>query len=245
MYNIFISQVAATAVFLILYLAAGLTWWASILLALPVFAGCFYLAARIVMKKVTAIMETATRDLQGQRVEKAIREMQGALKYGKWQVTVNGQINAQIGMVYFMKRDFATAFPYLEKSFIKNWVAMGMLGVSYMKRNRNDKMRETFEKAVQGSPKESLIWNLYAYCLDEIGDTSKALEVLANGLKKLPDDERIKGNIEALREGKKMKMKSFGDLWLQFHLERPNVVMKQQAAAIGGKMKRRVVRKRG
>lgn len=245
MYNIIISQVAAIAVFLILNLAAGVTWWGALLIALPVFVGSFYLIARLVMKKVTAVMETAARDLQGQRVEKAIREMQGAFKYGKWQFTVSGQINAQIGMVYYMKRDFATAFPYLEKAFVKNWAAMGMLAISYMKRNKNDKMRETFEKAVQASPKEPLLWNLYAYCLVEIGDQSKALEVLANGLKKIPGEERIKSNMDALREGKKMKMKSFGDMWLQFHLERPNVVMKQQAAAMGGGMKRRVVRKRG
>ena len=245
MYNIIISQIAATAVFLVLYLVAGLPWWGALLVALIVFAGCFYLIARMVMTKVMAIMDVATRDLQGQRVEKAIREMQGAFKYGKWQFTVTGQINAQIGMVYYMKRDFATAFPYLEKAFVKNWAAMGMLAVTYMKRNKNDKMRETFEKAVQASPKEPLLWNLYAYCLVETGDQSKALEVIANGLKKIPGEERLKSNMDALREGKKMKMKSFGDMWLQFHLERPNVVMKQQAAAMGGGMKRRVIRKRG
>jgi tetratricopeptide (TPR) repeat protein len=189
-------------------------------------------------------METAAKDIQAQRLEKAIREMQGAFKYGKWQVTVAGQINAQIGMIYYMKKDFTAAFPYLEKAFIRNWAAMGMLAISYMKRNKSEKMRETFEKAVQVSPKESLLWNIYAYCLVEIGDTAKAKEVLEKGLKKLPGEERIKLNLEALQEGKKMKMKSFGDMWLQFHLERPNVIMKQQVAAMGG-MKRRIVRKRG
>jgi Tfp pilus assembly protein PilF len=102
-------------------------------------------------------------------------------------------------MVYYMKKDFNTAFPYLEKAFIRNWVAMGMLAISYMKRNKNDKMRETFEKAVQVSPKESLLWNLFAYCLVEINDTAKAKEVLERGLKKLPGDERIKYNMDALQ----------------------------------------------
>jgi hypothetical protein len=39
-----------------------------------------------------------------------------------------------------------------------------------------------------------------------------------------------------------MKMKNFGDMWLQFHLERPSAVMKQQVAAMGG-MRRRASRK--
>ena len=242
MYNILISAGAGGVVFLILLFAAGLSWWLSLLIALPVFMGVFYLISRLVMKKVMAVMESATRDLQAQRVEKCIRELQGAFKYGKWQVYVTGQINAQIGMIHYMKREFAAAFPYLEKAFFKNWVAMGMLAVSYMKRNKNDKMKDTFEKALQGSPKESLLWNLYAYCLTEIGDTAKAREVLEKGLKKLPGDERITHNIEALSEGKKMKMKNFGEMWLQFHLERPSAIMKQQQAAMGG-MRRRIIRK--
>jgi len=242
MYNILISAGAGGVVFLILLFAAGLSWWLSLLIALPVFMGVFYLISRLVMKKVMAVMEAATKDLQAQRVEKCIRELQGAFKYGKWQVYVTGQINAQIGMIHYMKREFAAAFPYLEKAFFKNWVAMGMLAVSYMKRNKNDKMKDTFEKALQGSPKESLLWNLYAYCLTEIGDTAKAREVLEKGLKKLPGDERITHNIEALSEGKKMKMKNFGEMWLQFHLERPSAIMKQQQAAMGG-MRRRIIRK--
>lgn len=241
MYNILISTGAAIADFLLLYYF-GLTWWGALFVSLFVFAGTFFLISRLVMKKVMAVMDTVTRDLQGQRLEKAVRELQSAFKYSKWQIYVANQINSQIGMVYYMKRDFNVAFPYLEKSFFKNWAAMGMLAISYMKRNKNDKMKETFEKALQGSPKESLLWNLYAYCLVETNDTTKAMEVLTKGLKKLPGDERIRFNLDALQNGKKMKMKNFGDMWLQFHLERPNVVMKQQAAAMGG-MRRRASRK--
>ena len=242
MYNILISVGVAVATFLLLKFAAGLSWWIALPVAILLFMGVFYLISRIVMKKVMAVMETATRDLQAQRVEKGIRELQGAFKYGKWQIYVTGQLNAQIGMIHYMKRDFTAAFPYLEKSFFKNWVAMGMLAITYMKRNKKDKMRETFEKAVQATPKESLLWNLYAYCLCETDDTGKAKAVLERGVKKLPGDEKCKQNLELLREGKKMKMKGFGEMWLQFHLESIGTIQKQQMAAMGG-MKRRIVRR--
>jgi len=242
MYNFMISVGASIAVLLVLQFAAGLPWWLSFLIALALFAGSFLLISRIVMKKVMAVMETATRDLQAQRVEKAIRELQTGFRYGKWQLYVTEQVNAQIGMIYYMKRDFSAAFPYLEKAFFKNWVAMGMLAISYMKRNKKEKMRETFEKTLQWTAKEPLLWNLYAYCLAECDDTAKAIEVLEKGLKKLPGEERIIHNLEALREGKRMKMKNFGEMWLQFHLERPSAIMKQQAAAMGG-MRRRIIRK--
>jgi uncharacterized protein (DUF983 family) len=82
MYNILISTSVALLLFLLLTLATGLTWWLSLLISLPVMMGCFYLISRLVMKRVMAIMETASRDLQGQRVEKAVRELQSAFRYG-------------------------------------------------------------------------------------------------------------------------------------------------------------------
>ncbi|HEX9077971.1 MAG TPA: hypothetical protein VF795_00205 [Desulfuromonadaceae bacterium] len=243
MYNILISAAAAVAVLVILILAK-LPWWAGLLIALALFGGLFVLLSRLTMKKVMAIIDTAGKDLQGQRFEKAIRELKEALKYGKWQIYVDGQINSQIGMIYYMKRDFSNAFPYLEKSFFKNWAAMGMLAICYMKRQKKDKMIATFEKAVMGSPKESLLWNLYAFCLNECGDTTKAKEVLEKGLKKLPGDEPLTENLENLRQGKKMKMRSFGDMWFQFHLESVAAIQKHQMAAMGGRMQRRTVVRR-
>lgn len=244
MYNLILSSVAGLMVIVLLIFTINLPLWGAIPLGLLVFAGCFYLISRVIMKKVMTIMESATKDLQANppRIEKGIRTLQSAMKYGPWQIYVTGQINAQIGSIYYMKRDFTNAFPYLQKAFFKNWVAMGMLGVSYMKRQKKDKMKETFEKAVQASPKEGLLWNLYAFCLAEGGDTEKAQEVLNRGLKKLPGDEKLTANLDAVANGKKMKMRPYGDLWFQFHLESVAAIQKHQMEAMGG-ARRRVVRR--
>ncbi len=244
MYNLLISGAAGLLVLLLLALAAHLPLWGAFPVGILVFVGSFYLISRIVMKKVMAIMEAATKDLQASppRIEKGIKTLHSAMRYGPWQIYVTGQINAQIGMIHYMKRDFAAAFPYLEKAFFKNWVAMGMLGVSYMKRQKKEKMKETFEKALQASPKEGLLWNLYAYCLAEGGDTEKAQETLNRGLKKLPGDEKLTANLEAVANGKKMKMRGYGELWFQFHLESMAAMQKYQMEAMGGG-RRRVVRR--
>jgi tetratricopeptide (TPR) repeat protein len=238
MYNLLISAAAALLVALLIIFAAGLPWWAGVLAALVVFVGSFLLIARAITKKLEAIMEPAMKDIQAQRFEKGIRDLKSALVYAKWQIYVESQINSAIGMVYFVRREFSTAFTYLEKGFFKNWVTMGMLAVTYMKRNKRDLMRETFDKAVLASPKESLLWSLYGYCLNECGESVKACEVLAKGLAKLPGDENLKQNLELLREGKKMKMKGYGEMWLQFHLESVAAMQKQQMAAMGGKRPR-------
>jgi tetratricopeptide (TPR) repeat protein len=246
MYNLLISAAASIAVLLILLFVLKLAWWGSLIVAFIVFGLVFVLFSRITMKKVMASIETAGKDLQAQppRFEKAIRELKDALQYSKWQLYVDGQINSQIGMIYYMKRDFSNAFPYLEKSFFKNWAATGMLAVSYMKRQKKDKMISTFEKAVQWNGKESMLWSLYAYCMNESGESIKAKEIIAKGLKKNPGDEKLKDNLECLEKGKKMNMRAYGDVWFQFHLESLGALQRHQMASMGGRMQRRMPARR-
>ncbi|MCE1224937.1 MAG: hypothetical protein LWW87_00470 [Geobacteraceae bacterium] len=245
MYSILICAALGVVVLLVAMLGFKLAWWGSLLIGLVVFCVAFFFLSRYISTKLMAILEQAGKDLQGQRFEKAIREMKEALRFGSWQLYVTDQINSQIGMAYYIRRDFSNAFPYLEKSFFKNWAAMGMLAICYMKRQKRDKMEQTFEKAVQWNGKESLLWNLYAYCLaEECGEKSKAIGVLEKGLKKLPGDTAITENLENLQAGRKMKMRSFGDPWYQFHLESLGQLQKHQMAAMGGRMQKRMTVRR-
>lgn len=255
MYNIIISTAAAVVTFLILLLGASLSWWVSLMISLPVMMVCFILISRVVMKKLEAVMSGAMRDLQNPKpggsrelqmkmVDKAIKELQSAFRYAKWQIYTDSQINASIGMLYYVKRDFSAAFPYLEKGFFKNWVTMGMLAITYMKRQKREKMKETFDKALLGSPKEPMLYALYAYCLQDGGEIGKAREILEKGIKKLKGNEQLEENLKLVQEGKKMKMADYGEMWYQFHLEPPQALqkMQMQQAATGG-MKRRMVRR--
>ena len=246
MYNILISLAASLAMLLIMILVLKLAWWGSLIVGLIVFGLVFILFSRITMKKVMASIEAAGRDLQAQppRFEKAVRELKDALQYSKWQLYVEGQLNSQIGMIYYMKRDFSNAFPHLEKSFFKNWAAMGMLAISYMKRQKKDMMISTFDKAVQWNGKESLLWSLYAFCMNESGESVRAKEILKKGLKKIPGDEKLKDNLDCLEKGKKMNMRAYGDLWFQFHLESLGALQRHQMASMGGRMQRRMGAKR-
>jgi predicted Zn-dependent protease len=239
MYNSLISAGAAIAVMLILLLGLEMPWWGALMISVTVLAAVLFLLMRNTMQKMTDIFDAAGKDLQAQRFEKAVRDLKDAKKMGKWQFFVESQIDSQIGMIYYMKRDFANAFPHLQNSFFKNWVSTAMLAISYMKRQKKDLMITTFEKAVKWSPKEPLLWGLYAYCLNESGEPTKAKEALNNGIKKNPSDQNLKENLENLNQGKKMKMRDYGDMWFQFHLESVAALQKHQMAAMGGKMKYR------
>jgi tetratricopeptide (TPR) repeat protein len=241
MLNLAVSLLLSILLHVGLSLFAPVEQWIVSIASVVTFLLVYYLLTRFVMKKIGVLMETAQRDLQAKRAEKAVKELQSGFKYAKWQFYIKGQLNAQIGTILYLKRDFTEAFDYLQKGFVRHWVAMGMLAICYMKRNKPSKMIETFEKATAASRKEPLLWNLYAYCLEKIGEKDKAGAVLEKGIKKTGGNDTLTENLEALRAGKKMKMQEFGDLWYQFHLESPGTLIKQQAKAIQGR--RKIVRR--
>ncbi len=207
------------------------------LVSIVLFMLVYFLLSRSTMKKVTALVETAQKDLQNNRGEKAVATLKNGYKYAKWQFYVKGQIDAQIGTILYIRREFARALPYLEKAFVKHWVAMCMLAVSYMKRNKPTKMINAFEKALTANRKEPFIWNLYGYCLDKIGEKKKAQGVLEKGIKKTGGDERLVASLAAVQNNKRMKMDGYGDFWYQFHLEKAGAIVKKQTKAIQGRRK--------
>lgn len=237
MYNILISLVLSAATLIAMVRLAGQSQLVAMIVSLVVFTLSYILIMRVVMKKFSALMEQAQRDVQANRADRAVAVMKSAFKYAPWQLFIKQQVNAQIGSILYLKRDFAAALPYLEKAFVRHWVAMCMLGISYMKKNKPMKMVEAFEKATSGAKKEPLAWAVYAFCLEKTGEHAKAIDVLEKGLKKLPGEEDLTANLDLLRAGKKMKMKGFGDMWYQFHLEKPGAIIKKQTKAMTGRRK--------
>ncbi len=237
MYNLLISLLCSTAVMIALIELAGQEPWVAGVASMLVFAVVYILMMRTIMKKFGALMEEAQRDVQANRSDRAVQVMKSAFKYSPWQLYIKQQVNAQIGSILYLKREFNEALPYLEKAFVRHWVAMAMLAITYMKKSKPQKMAETFEKATSAAKKEPLIWALYAFCLDKSGERSKAIGVLEKGLKKNSGNEELLENLALLQSGKKMKMKGFGDMWYQFHLEKPGAIIKKQTKAMTGRRK--------
>ena len=86
MYNILISTVLFAAVAFAAHFLGGVHPFIAGLIGLTVFVASFFLISRSVMKKVTMAMEIAQRDIMAQRVEKAIKVLESARRYAKWQI---------------------------------------------------------------------------------------------------------------------------------------------------------------
>jgi len=237
MFTLLIALAAGTLVGLGLHYGVGLALAYVISIGLLVAVALYFLIFRILSKKIQAVMEIVQRDMMANRIEKAIKTLEGTAVYSKWLFYHKAMINAQIGSIYYLKRDFTKAFGYLQKGFTRHWGAMGMLAICYMHKNKTSKMIETFDKALIGTRKEPVLWELYAFCLNKTGQREKAISTLEKGLKKIKDHENMTANLAALKEGRKMKMQPYGDLWYQFHLESQGALIKKQTKAMTGRRK--------
>lgn len=215
-------------------LTAWLGFVASILPALVVFVATYLVLARVIGKRLESVMLQAQSAFQKQHIDQGLLILQQAKKrYGNWQLFVKSSIDGQIGSIYYARQDFTRAKPYLERAFGRYWLAKAMLGVLHYRRKEYARMDKTFEQAVRFNGKESLLWSTWAYCHWKLGQNEKALSILQRAKKKIGEkDLRLNANLLSLQNAKKMKMKAYGELWDQFHLEVPAQVRQMRSGNV-------------
>jgi len=219
--NLAVALLAAALVVAVLAGAVHLGLWASLLPGLAVLVGVYLWRSRVTLAKVKKIMDGMQKDLQAGRVEKAIESLQAAFPLAGQQFLLGSQLHAALGVLLYTNKDFDAALPHLQRAFFRDWQAQATLGALLFKREDYAGMEKAFEKAVVSGKKEGLAWSAYAWCLEKAGMRSKAQRVLMRAVEANPSDERLKSNLVALQNDKRLKMKAYEPQWFQFHLERP------------------------
>jgi len=222
MYNLLISLAIGVAVALALALGTNLGAVAAIFPGLLAAAVAYFVLARRTFKKVEAIFEVVQREAQAQKLDKAVQTLQGGFALAPWQFLVASQLHAQIGMLLYIRQDVDAALPHLEKSFSRHWIARGMLGAARYRRRDLEGATKVLEDAVKVNKKEGVLWAVYAWVLEKEGRHEEAIRVLGRGAAANPSDEKLKAGLQALQNGKKLKLgKVYQEQWFQFRLEDP------------------------
>lgn len=219
MLTLILAAVVAVALFTATFLAFDVI--SGLVIGLVGGVGVAVLLLRRTRKPIEAAMKEVEAHMKNQRFEKALAALEAMKPTARWQPGLQSSLEAQMGMVrYAHMREFEAARPHLEKSHAKVWQAWAMLGAAHFKKERWDEMRAVFEKAVKRNKKEAMLWLTYGYCEWRRGQKEHAQAVLTRGLKECPSDERLKSQLGALQNGKKMKMPPHDPEWLALHLER-------------------------
>ena len=190
----------------------------------------FFVLARKTMKLLEGTFAVVTKELQARppRTANALKVLEDARGAAKAQFGLSSQLDNQIGVIHFLQQDFNAAMPYLQRSLtFGHWMGGIMLAVIQYKKKNHDDMRKTLDALERKGKKSGLYWSVRAYLLDQVGERDNAQQVLAKGIEKVPEDTKLKDNLQALQNGKKMKMKSYNMQWYQLHLEKPPAMVQQ------------------
>lgn len=213
----------AGVVLVLLFAFLKVSLWIAIPLGLISGAGLFIWLGRKVQGELEKIFARAGELMKKQKFDAAIEVMKEGYKFGPRQFLVKGSIDGQIGMVQYIRQKPELAEPLLKSAGMQHYIAKGMLAILQWKRGEKKTARETFELALKAGKKESLLYAVYAYVLNEMGDRTRAIEILNMGLKACSNDERLLNNRNLLQNGKPLKMKVYGEQWYQFLIERPMI----------------------
>ncbi|OPZ22992.1 MAG: hypothetical protein BWZ03_00670 [bacterium ADurb.BinA186] len=219
MFTTLISVACATLVFGVIAYFFGPI--GAVLPSLVILVAAFFIISRRLGKKLELSMRGLQDDLMKGQTDKAIRTLKEIQsRYGRWQFFLSSTIDGQIGSIYYMKSQFQVAKPYLERAFVRHWVAKAMLALIYYREKKMGKMNEVFLNTTKHVKKAGLLWSLWAYCVWRNGDIEKAIGILIQGKNILGDaDPHLAQNLLSLQNDKKMKMKAYGEQWYQFQLE--------------------------
>jgi tetratricopeptide (TPR) repeat protein len=222
MYNLLISIAIGLAVSAALARGTDFGLAAAILPGALALAVAYFVLARRSWKKLEAVFEAMQKDVQARKLDKAVLTLQGGFALAPWQFLVASQLHSNIGILLYLREDLEAALPHLEKSFSRNWIARGMLGVARYRRRDLDGARKVLDDAVKVNKKEGVLWSAYAWILEKESRHDEAIALLSRAVAANASDDKLKTSLQALQNGKKLKLgKLYGEQWFQFMLERP------------------------
>ena len=180
---------------------------------------------KVIMSRFQTMMENIQKipseQAKKNQIEKAINVLKEGYAYKNHQFFLKQQLNSQLGSIYYMQKKFDEAEPYLKDSFIQPGTPRAMYACILFRRKKEDEMIKQFELAVKLDRRTPLLWNVYAWCLNELKKRDEAIAVLNRCLANNAGDKTTQDNLNLLKNSGKVKMKSYEMLWYQFLLEDP------------------------
>ena len=239
MINLAISLGLVAVLAFLLKWPLGVSLWVGILIGFATGTALFIYLGKRVQDRLEAIFKRASEQLKRQQWDPAIGTMKEAYRWAPWQFMVKGTIDGQIGIVQYLRNKHAEAEPLLKSAGMNHYIAKAMLAILQWKRGERANAKKTFNLAIKAGKKESIVYAVYAYALNEMNEKNDAISILNKGLKYCKNDERLLSNRTLIQNKKPMKMKVYGEQWYQFMLERP--VIRQEPPPFA-RMSRRMVR---
>lgn len=227
MYNLLISLATGLVVALAIRFGTTVGWVGAVIPGVLA-AAIAYVALNLrAQKRLQAIVESAVAEAQARRFDRAIQLAKSAAPVTPWLFGAEAAVAALVGQFLWWKGDKDAALPYLERAAASQWPARVMLAIARWQRRDLAGMRKVFEDTLKarGNKKQGLVWCSYAWLLDQRDAHDEAVRVLARGVGANPSDDKLKSALQAVQNGKKIKIGKLYMEWYNFGVEAPPQVM--------------------
>jgi tetratricopeptide (TPR) repeat protein len=222
MYTILISiLIGAASGALWTVLELWKTWQMGIVLTILVSLASFVVISRIFAKRIEPRFLAVQKQIQAGQTQLAISQLEELMSLSRWQVLLEGQIHAQIGLLAYAGGDQERASRHLEKSSLRAPEARLALAALEYRRGREESAHQILDMAIRANKKQLMLYHVYAWMLAKEGDREAAINKLLECQKIEPSNESTEDNLSRLRNGKKLNMKRFGMGWFGLQLEPP------------------------
>ena len=221
MYSLLSALVASLLAYLAVVVPLNNEWY-GVLPAVAAFVGTYILLARRHGKAVESLIPQAMAEVKQQRVDNAVRLLQGAYGSAKWVFLMRSQIDGLIGQLRFMQKDFDKARPMLEKAMGRDSVSQGMLAAYWFRKHKPEQSFKVLDAAIASNKGDAMLYGMKAWMKVRLKDRDGARAVLSTGKKKVKGSTVLAENLVRLQNGEDLRMWEFGEHWWNFHLEKPS-----------------------
>jgi tetratricopeptide (TPR) repeat protein len=193
---------------------------AAVVPAILAMGVAMFLLARRTGRLVEAEIARVVPLLQERKIDEAKQLLtQIKQRHGRWQFMLDGQMDAQIGMIDYLQMKFDDALPKLEKGRSRNWTALTCIGCIHWRQGRKEEAYKAFTEATAAGPKESMAYIVQASLLVRDGKRTEALAALDAGIQQLPSSELLKNLRNTVANKNPIKVQSLPQTWYQFFPE--------------------------
>ncbi len=236
MYTILIAiLIGATSGGIWTALALWKTWQMGIVITILVSLLSFVLLSRWMARRIEPQFMAIQKQIQSGQTQLAIGQLEGMLALSRWQILLQGQIHAQIGLLAYATGDDAQAATHLELSGIRATEARLAFAALEYRRGRKEQAREILDIAIRANKKQVLPYHVHAWMLIKDGDREAAIKKLLACQKIDKTNDSTQENLSRLQNGKKLSMKRFGIGWFGLQLEKPPAQLRAAQGMTGRK----------
>jgi predicted Zn-dependent protease len=221
MYSLLCALVASTLTYAAIVIPLKNEWY-GVLPATVVLVLTYVLLAKKHGKAVEKLVPLAMAEVKQQRVDNAVRLLQGAYGSAKWVFLMRSQIDGLIGQLHYMQKNFEEARPMLEKAMGRDSVSKGMLAAYWFRKHKPEESFKVLDNAIASNKKDAMLYGMKAWFKVRLKDRDGARSVLTTGKKNTKGNAVITENLVRLQNGEDLRMWEFGEHWWNFHLEKPS-----------------------